>query len=154
MKCEKIIASFLNQDDSRYPVFFIRLHIAFCSRCRNEIKALQNAFIRATTASPFSMPLDLSDPIMRRIFKSDVIYEKNISSAKWLFSGVIIFASIFMLSYSESFIWLREYFGRGLEIPLHIVLGLVITFYAALYIGTHIDDMKKFAKFIENRIHL
>jgi hypothetical protein len=154
MKCERAIANFLNQDDSRYPVFFVRLHTAFCSRCRNEIKTLQNIFIQVRTGSSFAMPLDLSDPIMRRIIKSEVIYDKNISSTKWLLSGVIIFASIFMLSYSESFLWLRVHFGSELEIPLFMVLGAGITFYSALYIGTHIDSMKKFVKFIENRIHL
>ncbi|MBN2401617.1 MAG: hypothetical protein JXN64_04385 [Spirochaetes bacterium] len=154
MKCEKVINDFLNQDDSRYPAFLIRLHIAFCSRCRKEVSILQKIFVYARTSSSFKMPDDLSNPIMRRIFKSDVIYEKNISSSKWLLSGIVIFLSIFLVSYSDSFIWLRSHFGSLLEIPLYIVMGFIITLYAAMYIGTHIDDMRKFVKFIENRINL
>lgn len=154
MKCEKAIASFLNQDDSRYPAFLIRLHIAFCSKCRKEISALQNIFVYARTSSPFIMPGDLSASIMRSIIKSDIVYKKDISSGKWLFTGAVIFASIFLVSYSDSFIWLKWHFGSGLEIPLYIVLGFIITIYFALYIGSHLDSLKKFVKLIENRIHL
>jgi hypothetical protein len=154
MKCEKAVASFLGQDDSRYPLFFIRLHIAFCSKCRKEIKALQKIFVYARTSSPFIMHEDLNGTVMRAISKSDVVYQKDISSAKWLFTGAVIFASIFLVSYSDSFIWLRGQFGSVLEVPLYMVLGTAITFYAALFIGTHLEMMRRFVKFIEERIHL
>ncbi len=153
MKCEEVIERFLGQEDGRYPAFFIRLHIVFCSRCRNEIRALQSIFIKAATSSSYTMPYDATGEVMRSIFKSAIIYEKNISSVKWLFTGAVIFASIFLVSYSESFIWLRSHFGSGLEIPVYIVLGLIITFYSAMCIGSHMDGLKKFIKFIENRIH-
>jgi hypothetical protein len=35
-----------------------------------------------------------------------------------------------------------------------MVLGMAITFYAALFIGTHIEMMRKFIVYIGNRIHL
>jgi hypothetical protein len=153
MKCKKIIDSFLNQDDSRYPVFLIRLHIAFCSRCRKEIRTLQKIFVKARTSSPFEMPGDMSGPVMRAIINSDVVYKKDISSGKWLFTGVVIFASIFLVSYSNSFIWLKSHFGSVLEVPLYMVLGLAITFYAALFIGTHIEMMRKFIEYLNDKIH-
>ena len=153
MKCEKVINDFLNQDDSRYPAFLIRVHIALCSKCREEIKALQNIFIQARTGSPFKMPQNLTDQVMRVVLNSDAVYEKNISSAKWLFTGLVILASIFLVSYSDSLIWLRSHFGSILEVPLFIVLGFVITIYSALYIGSHMDDLKKFIKYVENRIN-
>jgi hypothetical protein len=153
MKCEKVIESFLKQDDSRYPAFLIRLHIAFCSRCREEIRALQKIFVEARTGYPFAIPRDMSGPVMRAIINSDLVYKKDISSVKWLFPGVIIFASIFLVSYSDSFIWLKGHFGGVLEVPLFIVLGLAITFYAALFIGTHLEMMGKFIEFINDKIH-
>ncbi len=153
MKCERVIQSFLKQDDCRYPSILIRLHITFCSACREEIRNLQKIFVSVHKASPFAMPEDLSDEIMRRIFKSGPMFENNISSSKWFYTGVILFASIILVSYSDSFIWLREHFGRELEIPLNIVLGLAITSYAASYIGTHIEGVKKFAEFISHKIN-
>jgi hypothetical protein len=153
MKCEKAIASFLNQDDSRYPLFFVRLHIVFCAKCREEIKSLQKIFINARTDSPFIMSEDLSSPVICAIFKSDMVYKKDISSGKWLVTGAVIFSSIFLVSYSDSFIWLRGQFGSVLEVPLYMVLGLAITSYAALFIGTHLEMMGRFVVFISNKIH-
>ena len=153
MKCEKIINTYLNQDDSRYSAFQVRLHILFCRKCRTEIKAMQNIFVKARTNSPFIMPEDMADPVMRILFNSETFYEKNISSAKWFFPGAVIFSSIFLVSYSDSFIWLKLQFGGVLEVPVYIVLGLIITFYSALYMGTHTDELKKFLEFLESRMH-
>ena len=103
MKCEKIIDRFLNQDDSRFASFLVRVHIAFCLKCRNEIKALQKIFVKARTTAPFVTPYDMSDSVMRRILASETVHENNISTAKWFFPGAVIFASIFLVSYSDSF---------------------------------------------------
>ncbi|MFH0976683.1 MAG: hypothetical protein V1874_12945 [Spirochaetota bacterium] len=153
MKCEKAIADFINQDDSRYPAFLIRMHIAFCSKCRKEVREMQKAFVLARTTSPFVMSKDITESVMLAISKSDMFYGKNISSAKWISTGSVIFASIFLVSYSDSLIWLKTHFGSVLEVPLFMVLGSVITAYAALYIGTHINGLKRFVKFIESWIH-
>jgi hypothetical protein len=108
---------------------------------------------------PFQMTGDLSNAVIRKIYNSNQLYgtnadfEKNISPSKWFYSGVILFASIMLVSYSESFISLRKHLGSSLEIPLNIVLGLIITVYAASYIATHLEALKKFAEFINNKIH-
>lgn len=153
MKCDKVIKSFLNQDDSRYPSLLIRSHMLVCTKCREEIRMMSNVFLKASVVSLYAMPKDLSDLVMRRIRLSETAYAKDISSTKWLFTGVIIFASIFMVSYSESFIWLRRHFGSELEVPLNMVLGLIITVYSASFVGTHLDGAKKLLEFINNKIH-
>lgn len=152
MKCDKVIERFLNQNDSRYPSFFVRLHMLFCPGCRDEMRMLRDVILKSRSVSSYAMPRDLSNLIMGRIYKSDLVYEKNVSSTKWLFSGAVIFASIFLVSYSESFKWLKNHFGSGLEIPLYIILGMGITIYSASYIGTHIDVFKKLVEFVSNKI--
>jgi hypothetical protein len=159
MKCEKIIINYLEQEDCRYPSLMARFHMILCSSCREEIHKLRDNFIDARMSSPYTMPVNLVDSIMRKIYNSghvsenDIIAEENISPSKWFYSGVILFASIILLSYSDSLTWLKGYFGSALEIPLNIVLGLIITVYAASYIGTHLDGVKKFAEFINSKIN-
>jgi hypothetical protein len=159
MKCEKIIHSYLEQEESRYPSLRVRLHLLLCSSCREEVRGLQKVFVSARVMVPFQMTGDLSNAVIRKIYNSNQMYgtnadfEKNISPSKWFYSGVILFASIMLVSYSESFISLRKHLGSSLEIPLNIVLGLIITVYAASYIATHLEALKKFAEFINNKIH-
>jgi hypothetical protein len=153
MKCDKAIQNFLEQEDCLYIPFRVRWHALLCSECREEIQSLKKIFTKAQNSYCFPMPEDLSGIIMEKITESNIIYEGKVSSSKWLLTGVIIFVSIFLISYSDSFIWLRQYFGSDLEIPLNLVLGMVITLYAASFIGSHLDDVKKIIDFFNDKIH-
>jgi hypothetical protein len=159
MKCEKIIQDFLQQEECRYPSFMIRMHTILCSSCRKEIRRLQKIFTNARSVSPFVIPGDMSNLVMRKIFNSDsmirdnAVFSRNISPSKWFYSGAILFSSIILVSYSESFSRLKVSLGSAIEIPLNIVLGLAITIYAASYIGTHIEELKRIAEFINHKMH-
>ncbi len=155
MKCDKAIQEFLEQEDCFYEPLRVRLHTLLCPKCRKEIRNLKNIFFTARiSGGGIRMPEDLSGLIMNRIAESGMTHEKNVSQSKWLMSGAIIFLSIFLVSYSDSFIWLRKYFGSGLEIPVNMVLGIVVTLYASLFAGTHLEDVKKIMDYInKKRIH-
>lgn len=153
MKCEKAIHEFLEQEDCLYVPFGTRLHSLLCGECRKEIVNLRKEFLEAKNMRQFAMPADLGDQIMKKIAESGIVHERNVASSKWLVTGVIIFISIFLISYSDSFIWLKKIFGRELEIPLNLVLGVIITLYAASFIGSHIDDVKKVIGRISGKIH-
>ena len=153
MKCNNAIQSYFESEESGYIPLFVRWHMIFCRTCKNEIRAMQNIFKNARIPSIIEIPEDMSSRIMNRIADSNLIHEKNISFSKWLLTGVVIFSSLFLISYSDSFTWLKQYFGSGLEIPLNIVLGFVITIYAASFIGAHIDEAKKFVEIIYNKMH-
>lgn len=153
MKCNVAIESYLDSEDSCYIPFFVRLHMVFCRSCRKEIHTMRDVFQNAQFQPMREISRDMTEIIMNKITDSNEIYEKGISFYRWLFAGLVIFASIFLISYSNSFVWLKQHFGSGLEIPVNVVLGFVITFYAASFIGTHIDEAKKFIKIINNKMH-
>ena len=153
MKCNNAIQLFFESEDSGYIPFFVRWHMIFCRSCKDEIRAMQNVFKSAQIPSIIEIPKDMSGRIMNRIMDSNIVFERNISFSKWLFVGIVIFSSIFLISYSDSFAWLKQHFGSGLEIPLNVVLGLVITLYGASFIGTHIDEAKKFIEIIFSKMH-
>ena len=98
------------------------------------------------------MEIDISNSIMEKISELHIIHEQNVSSVKWLTVGSIILASIFLLPFSESLSWLRIHFAGNLEIPLSIVLGLVISIYAIIYIATHLDELKHLMHYHEKKI--
>ena len=154
MKCNNAIQSFLESEDGGYIPFAVRWHIMLCRSCRNEIRVMRDIFLNAQIQPMIKIPRDMTDLIMRKIIDSDVVFEKNISFYRWLLAGLVILASMFLISYSNSFTWLKQHFGSGIEIPINIVLGLVISLYAASFIGTHIDEAKRFIEIINNKMHL
>ena len=90
------------------------------------------------------MKEDMTEIIMNSIYANAHIFRKNISSTKWISVGSLIFLSIIGITFSDSIIWLRSHFGVSFEVPLSIVMGLAITIYVCLYIGTHIEETRKF----------
>lgn len=152
MRCDENMQRFLELENSRYLPASIRMHMLLCPGCRKEIHTLQKAFMSFRRTSAFVMPEEMKNAIMLSVKNSQVTYEKNVSSIKWLFVGTMLFASILLIPYSDSLIWLKVQFGRDLEIPLNIVLGFLITLYSVSFIGSHLDSARELIAFIEKKI--
>ena len=151
MKCNSTIRSFLELDNYMELPFSIRLHMVFCKKCRNEIYSLQNTFFNLRESQPFDMLDDLSSIVMNTIYAGPVFYSKNVSSTKWLSVGMLIFLSMVGLTFSNSFASLKDYFGIYFEIPLNIVMGLAITIYVGFFIGSHLEETRKFLHYFDRR---
>jgi hypothetical protein len=132
----------LKTDTSRVP-FRARLHFLMCQSCRNECARLRNAILDAKKVPPFRAPEGLSDWIMRTIELMDVEYHHCVSQGKWLTAGGVLFAGIFLLPFNEALTWLNLRFGDKFDIPLQVVLGISITIYAAVFIGSHLEYLRK-----------
>ena len=153
MNCERIQKKFLEMDNgSRVPVP-VMIHMLFCSRCRRIISVLSGRFASLRSEAPFDMDRDLCEQIMLDVFRSDVQYEHNVSGLQWGVVGAIILVSMFLIPFSNSFGWLRHYFGRGLEIPVSIVLGLAMSIYALTGIFSNMEHLKKFTKYLPKKMH-
>ncbi|MCU0822440.1 MAG: hypothetical protein MUC95_08205 [Spirochaetes bacterium] len=153
MKCNATIRSFLELDNYMVLPFSIRLHMVFCKKCREEIYSLQNTFSLLRESAPFDMLDSLSSLVMNSIYASPVYYGRNVSSTKWLSVGGLIVLSMMGITFSNSFASLKGYFGEYFEIPLNIVMGLVITVYVAFFIGSHLEETKKFLSYFDRKAH-
>jgi len=149
MKCKKIIDRFLEQDVYETIPLSIRLHIFLCPKCKKEIFQLKSKFNSLGDSSSFVMEHDMSDVILNKIIKLEVEFEQNISSFKWLSTGSIIITGTCLIPFSSSFSWMNNHFGANLEIPLSIVMGLAVSIYAAIFIATHMNEIKKLVDQLE-----
>ncbi len=143
MKCKNAINQFMLLDDYKNLPWRIKFHILFCKNCRQEIRKLTEELNSLTCKTPFYITRDISDDVMNIINNFRTVQQKNMSNFKWIAAGAIMLSSMFLVSFSNSMIWLKSTFGSSFIIPLSIVQGLVITGYAALFIGSHLDGLKK-----------
>ncbi len=144
MKCDDVIEKFMEIDNYRDIPFLVRLHIIFCKKCRNEVAVLTAALDIFAADSPFNAPKGLSFSIINKIARESLSHGVKISGIKWVVTGTVIFSSILLLNFSESFIWIEEQFGTQYTLPLSIVLGLVLTAYLSIVIGFNYKSMKKY----------
>jgi len=105
--------------------------------------------------SSFGMNVDLSDKIMRVVSalpEFSVNKTSQVSNFKWIMVGFIVFFSIPLLPFSDTFEWAKNFFGANLEVPVAILLGLWTTIYSLIYVGTHLENLKKNTDFYVSKI--
>ena len=144
MKCDRAVEKFMELDDYRNIPFLLRLHILMCRRCRGEVAALTAALDIFAAESPFMVDRVSSFSIINKIERESLSHGRKVSGAKWVLSGTVIFFSILLINFSESFIWLEEQFGSQYTLPLSIVLGLVLTAYLSIVVGCNYEAVKKY----------
>jgi hypothetical protein len=144
MRCESIIDRVLHAKGDSLPLV-VRFHILHCSHCRKEADLILKRDSSMRGFYPFEAPMGLVDTVMRSINLGEVPYKSSVSSEKWLGAGVILFLSIFLASYSDTRVWLTATYGDLFEVPFNIVMGIAITSYAVLFIGTHLDRLRAMA---------
>jgi hypothetical protein len=153
MNCDTVQKKFLEMDNgSRIPIS-VQFHTLYCSRCRSIISVLSDKFASMRTEASHDMDRDLCEQIMLDVFRSGVQYEHNVSGLQWGVVGAIILVSMFLIPFSDSFGWLRNYFGSGLEIPVSIVLGMALCIYAMVGISSNLEHLKKFTKYLPKKMH-
>ena len=140
---DRIIKYYLTQDNNSEIPLVVRFYMLISPSCRREVKMLKEQFESMKSDSSFKMEIDLTYEVMNKIYKLEVEYDHTVSSLKWFFVGFILFSSIVLVPFSNSLIWLKTQFGSSLEVPFSIVMGFALTIYATLYIGSHLEQLKK-----------
>lgn len=143
MKCDSAMQKFLELDNGASIPFLVRLHTLRCRKCRLEIREMRIRLAVFEYHPPYEAKRDASDEIMRTIIANEKLYSSGMSFKKWIAVGLVILLSRFAITFSDTLAWLQNQFGSSLDIPLNIVLGLAMSIYAVLFIGTHMDDIKK-----------
>ena len=152
MKCKEVMKQVFESDSIENTSFRIWIHLLFCKNCKTETERinLTLASFQQTTPYKISNP-GLKNSIMNEILKTGIEYNHKISYFKWVSVGTIIIGSRFLFSYSDYSKWLSQHFGTNFDLPLNIVLGSIISVYALIFIGTHVEDLKKLSRYISNK---
>ncbi len=126
----------------RLPIF-IRLHLLFCPRCRSEIVRIQKVLKSLHNTFPFDMPQDISQRIMDEINSTGITFHRHISLWHWILVSFLLLASAMLTVFSEAVLWLKNYFGSVLAVPLHLVIGLVLSAYIVVFVVANLHNVEK-----------
>lgn len=157
MTCNLAMELFLLLDRGETPSPELAEHLRSCPSCAAEVRQIRSAMDSFLARAGFSPGRDLSDPVMARIsaLEGTVHLESpaqeprrglEISLSNWIVSGLVILAGMMLIPYSTIPPLLFRMLGPQWELPLHLVLGLVITTYTTLFIASHLGDLRRFLK--------
>jgi hypothetical protein len=132
----------------------VGLHLLFCPRCAQEAARLEAAWELLGAGFPPPTP-DLEAAIMAEIYagEADVpaewaeFPEKNwvesggVTTRGWAITGLIILFSLSTSFLGLNFGQVAASEGSSFLLPLGLTIGLVVTSYGAIFIGSHLKEL-------------
>jgi len=123
----------------------IDLHIFFCENCARELKNLQTA--EDIMKTDFFPPApELGNIIMERLGdeaceEETVNAPAGFSFRSWVIIGFFLLLSLASSFFGMNFIGIANSEGSSFLLPLGITIGIIVTCYGALFIGSHLKEL-------------
>jgi hypothetical protein len=136
-----------NRDEPLPLLQHIRIdfHLLHCSRCAKELEKLEQFRDVVTTGFFPAPPPYLEDRIMAEIEQETqeeyIPAAAGVTFRSWVITGLIILISLATASLGMDFSKLAEALGTPFLLPVGITVGVVITGYGALFIGSHLEEL-------------
>jgi hypothetical protein len=128
----------------------IWLHTFFCPACANEIQRyeLTRDIMRHDF---FPLSPNLEDSIMAKIAAEEEhaeilaphVIPGGLSTRGWVITGLIIFISLATVFFGLDFQKLADETGMSFLLPVGITIGIFLTTYGALFIGSHLKEFSE-----------
>ncbi|MDR2305106.1 MAG: peptidoglycan-binding protein [Treponema sp.] len=157
MRCDEILDKVYGYGGEEEIPFMlqlrIRFHLFFCPRCAQEIERFELA--RESLKNDFFYPSPgIKEAVMARITaeleaeeagEGDPVRDNpgGISTKVWSFTGILIFISLASSFLSLDFAEVAAAGGISFLLPIGITIGVVITCYGALFIGSHLKEFSE-----------
>ena len=151
MSCKKIMDMIYEDDDMPlYNQILTGLHAFFCPDCAGEIEHYKAARM-IMKEDFFQSPPAIEDVLMARI-NIEILNEEEqqenvipgaLSTRRWIIAGVILMVSLVTAFLGLDFKNLASESGMSFMLPMGITIGIVVTTYGALFIGSHLKELSE-----------
>jgi len=130
----------------------IGIHLLCCPSCAGELRKLR-CLEEITKTDFFPVSPDFGDRIMERLDEETSMELETDAPAGFSFRGWVIIGFFVLFSLSSSFfgvdfVEISNAEGLSFLLPVGLTIGMIVTCYGALFIGSHLKDLS--ARF---RIH-
>jgi len=152
MTCPEILDMVYEESDSM-PLFNqirVWLHTIFCPNCAQEIERyhvsrsiLQNEFFPITPGFEESIMAKIDTLENQQEAKDGYAVPGGLSTRGWIIAGLIIFISLATAFFGFDFRNLTDESGISFLLPMGITIGIVLTTYGALFIGSHLKELSE-----------
>ena len=120
-------------------------HLLLCPRCSEELRNLRRLEdIMRNDFLPTSPNLDKI--IMERLYEETGIEEKadtpaGFSFRLWVIIGFFVLLSLSTSFFGMNFIEIADTEGLSFLLPVGLTIGVVVSCYGALFIGSHLKEL-------------
>jgi hypothetical protein len=154
--CRTILdAAYESEKDSSLPLLIrirIELHLLFCPDCARELKAFR--YLEEIMRTDFLPPSpafeeQLRERIMERIYEDAenagaderIDAPAGFSFRGWVITGFFVLFSLSSAFFGFNFVEIAQSEGLSFLLPVGLTIGMVVTCYGALFIGSHLKEL-------------
>lgn len=149
MRCEKVLDTVYGQEHmSLLTRIGIGLHLLLCPDCAQEVERYE--VCKDILYSGFMPPApDLEDSVMAMIgAEEDAVLDLaetevsgGFSTRGWVIAGLAMLVSLATAFFGLDFNKVADTSGISFMIPIGITIGIVLSCYGALFIGSHLKEL-------------
>jgi anti-sigma factor RsiW len=135
--------------DEELPLL-LRIHLGvhcfFCPQCAQELERFEVS--RDLLRNDFFPPApDFEDQVMAQINReADEMEEAGqdiagVSFRNWVIAGLVMLVSLSTSFFGGDFVRVSRSLGSSFLLPVGLTIGVVLTGYGALFIGSHLKEL-------------
>jgi hypothetical protein len=128
----------------------LAVHVFLCKRCASKLRRFEDAreLLAGIPDSFVPVDVDFEDTIMARLCaeeEGDPAFDipGGFSTKGWVIAGVVILVSLSTSFFSGDFISIAVSQGSAFLLPLGIMIGILVSAYGALFIGSHLKEFSE-----------
>ena len=146
------------QDVSLLTQIQVGMHLFFCPDCARENERL--IICRDILRNDFIPPSpDFENSVMAMIPGEETVFEEKVqtkvhptaqypipgflSTRGWVIAGVIMMVSLMSAFFGLEFNKIAHAAGMSFLLPVGITIGIALTIYGALFIGSHLKELSE-----------
>jgi len=149
MNCERVLEKVYEMDDtmSLFTRIRIGLHIITCPDCAQEVERFE--VCKDILRNDFFPTASLEDTVMAMVAAEEAAAPAaeemeipgGFSTRGWVIAGLVMFVSLATAFFGLDFNHVAVAAGISFLIPVGITIGIVLTCYGALFIGSHLKEL-------------
>ena len=147
MNCAKILDMVYEQEDMSLPGrIMVGLHLMFCPDCAAKVGRFEAC--NTILLNDFLPPSPgLEDNIMAALGAEEEALELQeavpggFSTRGWIITGIVMLVSLATAFFGFEFQEIARSAGMSFLIPVGITIGILLTGYGALFIGSHMKEL-------------
>ena len=156
MKCEKAMDLLFDYYGEPMPLLVhlrTAIHLFLCPACTRKNELMEESHEILTTGFFPSAP-ELEEAVMNKIAaEKNIVFDSQdaethmvpgeLSTRGWVIAGIIILISLASIYFGLDYNKLVHAAGISFLLPISITVGIVLTSYGALFIGSHLKELSK-----------
>jgi hypothetical protein len=149
MDCHNVMDTIYEYEKDNPLPFLLQMriwfHLLFCPDCSREIRNLRNIEeIMRTDFLPASPGFE--DILMERLYAEDEVARDTDAPAGfslrlWVIIGFFVLLSLSSSFFGMNFVEIADSEGLSFLLPVGLTVGMVVTCYGALFIGSHLKEL-------------